>query len=466
MKKITTALTCLLVCLSYAQDIQINLDLFATGFSNPVNMKHAGDDRLFVVERAGAIQILNADGTMNATPFIDINARVTNAGGEEGLLAMAFHPNYADNGYFYVNYIDNSGDTVISRFTRSTADTADPNSELVLLNVFQPFFNHNGGDMHFGTDGYLYISLGDGGSGGDPQNHGQRLNSLLGKLLRIDVDGTSAGNYGIPADNPFVGNSAALDEIWAYGLRNTWKFSFDRDNQDLWTADVGQNFIEEINKVSGTSVGGENYGWKCFEGTDVFSTSGDCSGGITHETPVAEYTHSSGRCSITGGYVYRGSMQSDLIGYYFFADFCTDEIGYVKENTTGDYELEFISDEAGIGIAAFGEDINGELFLAGLFNGNIYRIVQDPLSVEEFSANSIKMFPNPTSDVLNFDLSNSNVQINNVKIFDIQGKLAQQYNSFENELTTVSTKALNSGVYVVEISDSNGKTSIRKLVIQ
>ena len=243
--------------IGFAQDIE--LEVFATGFSSPVNVKHAGDDRLFVVERAGVIKILNADGTVNSAPFLDINSRVINSGGEQGLLALAFHPNYTANGFFYVNYINNSGDTVISRFTRSSENAADPNSEVLLLTISQPFSNHNGGDMHFGpNDGYLYISTGDGGSAGDPVNYGQNTSSLLGKMLRIDVDGTSEGNYGIPNDNPFVGNGAVLDEIWAIGLRNPWKWSFDRSNGDMWIADVGQSNKEEINRVPASSTGGEN----------------------------------------------------------------------------------------------------------------------------------------------------------------------------------------------------------------
>lgn len=449
----------------YAQDININLELFASGFSNPVNIKHAGDDRLFVVERAGFIKILNADGTVNSTPFLDIDDLVTNFGGEQGLLAVAFHPNYESNGYFYVNYIDNDGDTVISRFTRSTENLADANSEFVLLNVAQPYVNHNGGDLHFGSDGYLYISLGDGGSSGDPLNHGQRLNSLLGKLLRIDVDGTNAGEYGIPADNPFVSNSAALDEIWAYGLRNTWKFSFDKDTQDLWTADVGQNFIEEINRVPSTSTGGENYGWKCYEGTDAFFSSTDCDN-IIHEEPVAEYSHVSTRCSITGGYVYRGELQSSLEGYYFFADFCSDEIGYVKDNTSGGYDLEFILDYTGQGWSAFGEDSNGELFITSLYTGNVFRIVEDPLSVDDISTNEIKMFPNPANNSLTFDFVSSENHIDSINIYDVQGKSVKSHSQFEQQLTTISTKSLNSGIYIVEIIGINGNKSIRKLVIE
>ena len=356
MKKITFLLACCFLSLTYAQDI--SLEPFATGLSSPVNIKHAGDDRLFVAERDGRIKIINADGSLNSTTFLDIDGRVTNSGGELGLLAIAFHPNYSTNGFFYVNYSDNNQDTVISRFTRSSTGIADPNSEVVMLNVSQPFVNHNGGDMHFGPDGYLYITLGDGGSGGDPGNRAQSLNTFLGKMLRIDVDVTpeqiTAGTtYLIPADNPFVSISSALDEIWSYGLRNTWKFSFDRTTGDLWTADVGQSQIEEINKADASSSGGENYGWKCFEGNSTFQNSTACNM-ITHEAPVAQYTHgSTGGCSITGGYVYRGSIQTSLQGLYFFADFCSDDIGYVEETTPGNYDISFIEDRIWLRIFCF-----------------------------------------------------------------------------------------------------------------
>ena len=317
MKRLLLFVTCFAFTSIYAQNI--NLELYGSGFLNPVNVKHAGDDRLFVVERAGYIKILNNDGTINTLDFLDIDARVSDNGNEQGLLAMAFHPNYISNGFFYVNYINNSGDTVISRFTRSSPGLADPNSEVILLTIDQPFINHNGGDMHFGpNDGYLYFSIGDGGSGGDPGNRAQNLNLLLGKVLRIDVDGTSNGNYGIPASNPFVGNPSALDEIWAYGLRNPWKFSFDRSNGDMWIADVGQTSREEINRVPASSTGGENYGWKCFEGNTVFSTMTECNT-ITHQPPVAEYVYGGNpfRCAITGGYRYRGTIQTGLQDLYF-----------------------------------------------------------------------------------------------------------------------------------------------------
>ncbi|WP_298896987.1 PQQ-dependent sugar dehydrogenase [uncultured Psychroserpens sp.] len=471
MKNLTLFLACFIVSLSYAQNI--NLEVYASGFSSPVNIKHAGDDRLFVAERGGVIKILNTDGTVNTSPFLDIDPIVTNNGGEQGLLAIAFHPNYATNGFFYVNYIDNGGDTVISRFTRSTATSADPNSEVVLLNISQPFGNHNGGDMHFGpNDGYLYISTGDGGSGGDPGNRAQNLTLLLGKILRLDVDVTQAQidagtTYLIPTDNPFVSDSAVLDEIWSYGLRNPWKFSFDRSNGDIWIADVGQSNREEINRVPSTSPGGENYGWKCYEGTSTFSNVSGCST-ITHTTPVAEYNYGGSpfKCSITGGYRYRGTMQTGLQGLYFFGDYCSDEIGVVQETGPGTFALNFVDDFSGQGWSGFAEDINGELFVFGLLSGTVYRITDDNLSVNEQTIDAIKMYPNPAKNTLTFDFLNASGQISNINIHDIQGKLVQSQSNFNEQLVTITTKSLTSGLYIVEIMGTNGKKSVRKLIVE
>ncbi len=456
---------CMLYAFSFSQDIE--LETFATGFSSPVNVKHAGDDRLFVVERAGVIKILNSNGNTNTTPYLDINSLVINTGGEQGLLAMAFHPNYSVNGFFYVNYINNSGDTVISRFTRNGVDTADSGSEVILMTISQPFINHNGGDMHFGpNDGYLYISTGDGGNAGDPGDRAQNLTLLLGKMLRIDVDGTSNGNYGIPPDNPFVTNSAALDEIWSYGLRNPWRFSFDRSNGELWIADVGQSSREEINRVSATSPGGENYGWRCYEGNSTFNTT-SCPAMNTLTFPVAEYTYGGSpfKCSITGGYRYRGTQQSSLNGLYFFADYCSDEIGVVRETSPDVFQLTIEDRFIGEGFSAFAEDINGELYTVGLDSGAISRIVDVLLSVEEETFKSVKMYPNPSDYILNFDATGSSIQINSIAFYNILGKNIKTVSGFTNQNISISTKNMASGIYLVEISDVNGNKDTRKLVV-
>jgi len=448
---------------SFSQDIE--LETFATGFTDPLNVKHAGDDRLFVVEQGGVIKILNADGTTNATPFLDIDPRVQ-SGGERGLLAMAFHPNYAANGFFYVNYTDNSGDTVISRFTRSSVNIADPTSELILMTIPQPFSNHNGGDLNFGPDGYLYISTGDGGSGGDPGNRAQSLTSLLGKMLRIDVDGTNSGNYGIPPDNPFVGNSAALDEIWSYGLRNPFRFSFDKDNGDIWIGDVGQSSREEVSRSPASSPGGENYGWKCFEGTTTFSTDSGCNS-ITHTPPVGEYPTGGNpyKCSVMGGYVYRGTSQSTLQGLYFFADYCSDDLGIIRETSPDVYDLTLEDRFVGEGFSGFGEDINGEIYTIGLDSGAISRIVDASLSIDEESFSSLKMYPNPTNGVLNFDISGNTLQIDTITFFDVLGKNVKTVSEFSGQNFSISTKELNSGIYIVEIVVVDGNKSTRKLVV-
>lgn len=464
MKKITLSLMCLIYTLSFSQDIEI--ETFATGFSEPVNVKHAGDDRLFVVEQDGIIKIVNGDGSTNSAPFLDIQARVFSSG-ERGLLAMAFHPDYTNNGYFYVNYINNSGDTVISRFTRSSTNSADSTSELILMTIDQPFGNHNGGDLHFGpNDGYLYISTGDGGSGGDPGNRAQNLTNLLGKMLRIDVDGTSNGNYGIPNDNPFVGNSAALDEIWAYGLRNPFKFSFDRNNGDMWIGDVGQNTREEVSWAPGSSTGGENYGWKCYEGTTVFSNVTGCST-ITHTAPVGEYPTGGSpyKCSVIGGYRYRGTIQTSLQGLYFFADYCSDDMGIIRETSPGVFQLTLEDRFPGEGFSAFAEDVNGELFAVGRDSGVISRIVDANLSVDEESLNAIKMYPNPATDVINFDTTGSTVQLTSVKFYNILGKNIKTVSGFSNQNISISTKNMASGVYLIEILDINGNKDTRKLVV-
>jgi glucose/arabinose dehydrogenase len=356
---------------------------FGTGFNKPVSIKNAGDDRLFVVEQDGTIQILNGDGSTNAAPFLNIDSSVidiSNFGDERGLLGLVFHPNYSNNGFFFVNYIDNNGNTVVSRFSVSASDpnTADLNSELILLNVTQPFNNHNGGDMAFGPDGFLYISSGDGGSGGDPGNRAQDLSTLLGKMLRIDVDNTSNGNnYGIPPDNPFFndGDATTLDEIWAYGLRNAWKFSFDGQTGDLWNADVGQGLFEEINMVSSTASG-INYGWRCYEGNAIFNDTG-CPDANTLTFPIAEYSHTNSgnsKCSITGGYRYRGIAYPNFSGLYFFADFCSNEIGFLTENGAN-WDISYSDVFDGNNWVAFGEDINGELYIAGISSGVIYKII-------------------------------------------------------------------------------------------
>ncbi|PWT94221.1 MAG: glucose dehydrogenase, partial [Acidobacteria bacterium] len=287
------------------------LEPLITGLNSPVAITTAGDGsgRLFITQQGG--QILIYDGTkLLSTPFLDLGPTGKDlivSGGEQGLLSVAFHPNYSNNGFLYVNYTrKQDGATVVARYQVSAGDPniADPNSASPVITIAQPYANHNGGQLQFGPDGYLYIGMGDGGSGGDPQNHAQDLESLLGKMLRVDID--HASPYTIPASNPFVGNANALPEIWAYGLRNPWRFSFDRVRGDLWIGDVGQNNWEEVDLQAANSSGGENYGWRLMEGRHCYNPSTGCNNG-TLTFPMIEYGHTNGRCAVTGGYRYRGT---------------------------------------------------------------------------------------------------------------------------------------------------------------
>lgn len=327
-----------------------------------------GTDLLYVVEQPG--RIVRIDPASNTREvFLDITSRVHDRGWEQGLLGLAFHPNYAENGYFYVNYTT-STHTHISRFKADTAagGKADPDSEQVLLAYRQPYDNHNGGDMHFGPDGMLYIASGDGGSGGDPQNNSQNLKSLLGKLLRIDVDREESGKlYAIPTDNPFVGNPEAAPEIYAYGLRNPWRFSFDRETGELWAADVGQDELEEINLIEK----GGNYGWRIKEGTLCYSGEGCDRKDLID--PIYEYDHSQGR-SITGGYVYRGSALPELYGKYVYGDFTNGNIWALERKADGSVSNRLLT-ASGKDIASFGVDREGELYVLTL-SGEIYRLTK------------------------------------------------------------------------------------------
>ena len=340
----------------------------AGGLNLPVFLTYApdGTGRLFILEQDGAIRILE-NGDLLPAPFLDLRGQVARRGTEQGLLGLAFHPDYARNGLFYVDYTDGNGDTVIERFhVSSNPDQADPFSGTVLLKINQPYANHNGGDIVFGPDGYLYIGMGDGGSGGDPQNRGQDLTTLLGKLLRIDVN--SGDPYGIPADNPFVGRQDALPEIWAYGLRNPWRFSFDFLTGDLYIADVGQDKYEEVDFQSAGSAGGQNYGWSIMEGFHPYK--GDAQPDFT--PPIFEYSHEGGNCSITGGYVYRGSQLPGLQGVYLFGDFCTGNT-WVLLKTMADWKSQpFLS--TGLQISSFGVDPQGEIYVLDWKGGDVYRI--------------------------------------------------------------------------------------------
>jgi glucose/arabinose dehydrogenase len=334
----------------------------------PVGLVNAGDGsgRLFILEQAGRIRVVQ-DGNLLPDPFLDITDRVSCCG-ERGLLGLAFHPDYKQNGQFYINYTDLNGNTVIARYHVSSDDPnhADPGSEEPLLHVNQPYPNHNGGETVFGPDGYLYLGLGDGGSAGDPQGHAQSLDTFLGKILRIDVN--SGDPYAIPPDNPFV-NGGGKPEIWAYGLRNPWRFSFDRETDDLYIGDVGQDSWEEIDYLSSGGPGGTNFGWDYREGKHAYE--GTPPAGLDLVDPVAEYGHDQG-CSVTGGFVYRGKNLPAWQGIYLFGDYCSGLVWGLIKGGDGAWTDQVLF-QTGAQITSFGEDESGEVYLVD-HGGTVYRL--------------------------------------------------------------------------------------------
>lgn len=345
------------------------------GLDRPLYLTHAGDARLFVVEQPGLIRVVE-NGQLLPPPFIDLRDRVGSVGNEQGLLSVAFHPDYAEEGAtgfgsFFVNYTDYSGDTQIERFTVSADDpnVADRSSGVVIMSVPQPYTNHNGGLLKFGPDGYLYVGVGDGGSANDPLNAGQNPNDILGTLLRLDV---SAGTrYAVPADNPFASGEGGAPEIWAWGLRNPWRFSFDRLTGDLFIADVGQNLWEEVNFEPAGSNGGLNYGWAVMEASTCFNSPNCDQTGLV--LPFFEYDHSQG-CSVTGGYVYRGQAFPEMNGNYFVADYCVGTIWRSYPDGSGGWDTRQLLD-TDLVITSFGEDVNGELYVLDRISGAVYQLV-------------------------------------------------------------------------------------------
>jgi len=334
--------------------------IITSGLTRPVDIQPANDgsNRLFIIEKTGRIRIYQ-NGQLLDAPFLDITDRVNDGGNEMGLLGLAFHPDYEQNGFFYVNYTGDGGNTRISRF-QASGNSADSNSEKVLLVIEQPYQNHNGGALAFGPDGYLYAGLGDGGSGGDPHKNGQNTNSLLGKILRLDVN--NGDPYAIAADNPF-GN-----EVWAYGLRNPWRISFDRSTGDLWIGDVGQNTWEEIDYLPAGSESGANFGWSVMEGNHNYDS--EPQSGMY--LPVAEYSHAEGGCSVTGGYVYRGTIP-EWNGVYLYGDYCSGKV-WALILSDGQWQSQVMF-ETGVLITSFGQDESGEIYLAS-DNGSIYHLTK------------------------------------------------------------------------------------------
>ena len=344
---------------------ELELIPVASGLSTPVVVTNAGDgsDRLFIVEKLGRIRIVE-NGSLLATPFLDIDPVVNSSGSEQGLLGLAFDPDYGTNGDFFVYYTRSDNATVVAHYNADppSGNTASTTGTVLWVQA-QPRTNHNGGQIAFGPDGYLYIAVGDGGRQGDPDENAQNLQTFLGKILRIAVAGSTA--YTIPATNPYVGNPDGFDEIWQPGLRNPWRFSFDRTTGDLFIGDVGQGLYEEINFQPASSAGGENWGWRCYEATHVYNTSG-CGPIGDYEMPILEYSHSSGRCSVTGGYRYRGVLAPGLRGAYLFGDYCSGDVwAGVYDEMGGSWsavDLNFTDNL--FSLRTFGEDEQGNVFVS------------------------------------------------------------------------------------------------------
>ena len=348
---------------------EIRTTQIASGINAPTDIQTANDGsgRLFFVQQNGLVRIFKS-GAVSSQPFLDIRAKTT-GDGERGLLGLAFPPGFAQKQRFYVDYTDLNGDTIIAQYrVSSNPDVADAASEVVLLKIDQPFSNHNGGQVRFGPDGFLYIAMGDGGSGGDPFRNGQNRGALLGKLLRIDVE-SDPGRVRVPPDNPFANVARARPEVWAYGLRNPWRFSFDRATNDLWIADVGQDTYEEVDFQPASSHGGENYGWNIMEGLHCFTGSTCNMQGLV--LPVAEYTHADG-CSVIGGFVYRGRVSPGLRGIYLYGDLCSGFIWGIERQGGQFVNRRVLS--SGFTITTFGEDEAGEMYVANAANGTIHHI--------------------------------------------------------------------------------------------
>lgn len=454
LKKIIAPLSFLCLPVLLLAQPKIQLVDFVSGLNGPVDLAHCGDSRLFVVEQDGIIKVIDSLGVVLPAPFLNIDPRVNSTGNEQGLLGLAFHPNYAQNGYFFVYYTQNNGgDTRVSRFSVMPDDPnkADPNSELTILEQDQPYSNHNGGCIKFGPDGYLYIGLGDGGSGGDPQGNGQKKTTFLGKILRIDVNNSTVdAPYVVPSDNPFVGNTAYLPEIWSLGLRNPWRFSFDRFNGDMWIGDVGQGDREEIDyEPAGT--GGRNYGWRCYEGNIAFNTGG-CLPASNYTGPVFDYDNSSLGCSVTGGFIYRGAKYPDLYGVYLHADYCSGRWWATRKNADGSFNTSVLGNLPDYEYSSFGEDRNGELYVALLSSGKIQKIKEicSPFQVSTTSVNS-PVCDNSLSGWVFLDTVGTT------------GNVSFIWSNGQNEKDIVY---LNPGTYTVIATNGNGCSRVQSYVIE
>ncbi|KQS92599.1 PQQ-dependent sugar dehydrogenase [Chryseobacterium sp. Leaf394] len=445
-----------IICLSLISAQSITLQEFATGFTAPVEIVNANDTRLFVVQQDGIIKILQPNGVTNGTNFLNIGSKIT-YGGERGLLGLAFHPQYATNGFFFVFYNDTAGNLTVARYTvSSNPDVANASTEKIIISIPKPFDNHNGGSIHFAPDGYLWVVTGDGGSGGDPNNNAQNKNSLLGKMLRLDINST--GPYNIPPGNPFVGIDGA-DEVWSYGLRNAWKFSFDLTTGNAMIADVGQGVFEEINSMPITQAG-INYGWRCYEGNGNFNTGG-CDPQSSMTFPVAVYDHTGGKCSITGGYVYRGTANPALQGKYFFADYCSTQIGMLNSDNSITWTPAF----TGNNFSTFGQDSQKELYVAAVTSGKIFKIQSGTLATDEnmLYDEGIKVYPNPASERI--FVNAYNLQNMSAELMSSEGIKVLEQKVIDHE-NGIDISGIPAGVYYLILKNGDLKSHSQRIIIK
>lgn len=441
-----------------SQDV-ISLDPLASGFSQPVDIVSSGDEFLYIVEQRGRIRVMDTTGTVSSSLFLDIRSKVTGRGGELGLLGLAFHPSYPDSPYCYVNYSRLDESTVIERYLVVSPQEAAVDSNQVILVQSQPFSNHNAGDLAFGPDGYLYVGMGDGGSGDDPERFGQNRQSLLGKMLRIDIDVEDAP-YGVPADNPFVNDDETLDEIWSIGLRNPWRYSFDRETGSLFIADVGQRQREEVNVQAATSPGGENYGWRCFEGSLPYLQD-DCPAAEDLTLPTYEYAHQGSNCSgsITGGFVYRGKTYDDLNGIYIMADYCT---GVFRGWNTVDSSSQILYEGDRFEYSTFGEDASGELYVAAI-SGEIFRIRSTTTSTSSpGKLAQITLYPNPSRDRVFLNIENNPEQVQDVRVYNTLGMCVLK--TRHSGTNGIDVSGMTAGLYYVVVS-SGGTESLGSIIV-
>ena len=470
MKKLLLSKLLLIGALSINNAQTIDLVPFAEGLTSPTDIKNAGDDRLFITEQPGTIRIISANGQVNSQPFLDIRNRVLDTASEQGLLGLAFDPNYASNGYFYINYTrrtNRGAESVVSRFTRANASTASPNSEVIMLTMPQPATNHNGGGMAFGPDGKLYVASGDGGGGNDRFNNGQNTGTPLGAILRFDV---TKPDFKDPT-NPFFGQ-AGNDYIYHYGLRNPWRFSFDAESGSLWIADVGDNrplVNEEVNRVAITDKG-LNFGWPCYEGnlrnpSDAKANQCSDRGALTFPVNTYERRNGNNRCSVTGGFVYRGKKYPNLVEKYIYTDYCSGEIFTLENDGSGFTSTSVFS--GFVGLTTFGENNDKELFVAQQ-QGTIYQVVDNDqtLSVsDEFEKLDISISQNSNLKQISVNGLNE-TKLNDVSLISIAGQNALNLLENKTSKNTYSVKNISPGVYILLIETANNNKKAVKVLIQ